>query len=57
MTTKHEKGIELLPDDRLLITIRYISDNSRSFEFIPKGERYITLLEQISKHFLTKAKG
>ncbi len=52
-----EKGIELLPDDRLLITIRYISDNSRSFEFIPKGERYITLLEQISKHFLTKAKG
>jgi tRNA threonylcarbamoyladenosine biosynthesis protein TsaE len=51
-----EKGMDLLPDDHLLMKIRYISDSSRSFEFIPQGDRYIELLEQVSKSIILKAR-
>ena len=51
-----EKGMDILPDDHLLVKIRYISDGSRSFEFIPKGERYLALLEQVRKSFMSKAR-
>ena len=51
-----EKGMDILPDDHLLVKISYISDNSRSFEFIPQGDRYIELLEQVSKYFILKAR-
>jgi len=42
-----EKGISVLPADHLLIKINYLSDNERSFEFIPHGTRYRKLLDQL----------
>jgi len=40
-----EKGISVLPAEHLLIKINYLSDNERSFEFIPRGKRYEKLLD------------
>jgi tRNA threonylcarbamoyladenosine biosynthesis protein TsaE len=51
-----EKGMVILPDDHLLVKIDYVSENSRSFEFIPYGERYDILLEQVKEPFTPKAK-
>ena len=42
-----EKGISVLPASHLLITIDYLSDTERGFEFIPHGKRYAKLLEQL----------
>jgi len=49
-----EKGLDILPDDHLLVKIRYISDTERSFEIEPVGERYVTLLEQVKKLTVVK---
>jgi tRNA threonylcarbamoyladenosine biosynthesis protein TsaE len=42
-----EKGMAILPDDHLLIRIKYISDTERHLEIIPTGERYKKLLEAL----------
>jgi tRNA threonylcarbamoyladenosine biosynthesis protein TsaE len=42
-----EKGRGLLPAEHLQIRIEYLSDNERSFEFVPAGKRYQKLLSQL----------
>jgi tRNA threonylcarbamoyladenosine biosynthesis protein TsaE len=42
-----EKGMSVLPDDHLLIRIKYISDTERNLEIIPTGERYEKLVEDL----------
>ena len=42
-----EKGLAVLPPQHLLIKIDYLSDTGRSFEFIPKGERYQKMLPRL----------
>ena len=44
-----EKGLNMLPDDHLLIKIDYISDSERSLVLEPNGPRYIELLEQLKR--------
>lgn len=36
---------EIIPDERLEITIEYIDDSTRKFKFVPRGERYNKLVE------------
>jgi tRNA threonylcarbamoyladenosine biosynthesis protein TsaE len=42
-----EKGMDILPGDHLLVKVSYVSENSRLFEFLPRGNRYSVLLEQV----------
>jgi tRNA threonylcarbamoyladenosine biosynthesis protein TsaE len=42
-----DKGLDVLPDDHLLIKIDYLSDNERNFVMEPKGERYVRMLTQL----------
>ena len=51
-----EKGMDILPGDHLLIKISYVSDTERSFEFEPKGQRYIKLLDGIRKSISAEVK-
>ena len=51
-----EKGLDILPDDHLLVKINYVSDTERSFEIEPKGERYVRLLEDVKKSVTVKLK-
>jgi tRNA threonylcarbamoyladenosine biosynthesis protein TsaE len=51
-----EKGLDILPDDHLLVKINYVSDIERSFEIEPKGERYVRLLEDVKKSVTVKLK-
>lgn len=50
-----EKGLNILPDDHLLVKIDYISDTERSLEMRPEGERYVKLLENVKKSVTGKA--
>ena len=43
-----DKGIQLMPEQRLLINLSYLSDTERSLTFEPKGNRYIKLLASLS---------
>ncbi len=43
-----EKGMELMPEKRLLINLGYVSDDERSINFEPKGQRYNRLLASLS---------
>ena len=42
-----ERGLSVLPTERLLIEISYLSDNERSFQFKPSGKRYLKLVSQL----------
>ena len=42
-----EKGLSVLPEEHLLIQISYLSDNERSFQFKPRGKRYLDLLAKL----------
>ena len=46
-----EKGLQIVPQDNLLITIHYISASQigRSICLKPQGERYYELIEQLKK--------
>lgn len=46
-----EKGFQLVPQDNLLITMRYIgaSQTGRSICLKPQGDRYCELIEQLKK--------
>jgi tRNA threonylcarbamoyladenosine biosynthesis protein TsaE len=46
-----EKGADILPDDHLLIKIKWINDNERAFEITARGERYHRLLRQLEASF------
>ncbi len=39
-----DKGMSLLPGERLLISLSYISENQRALSFDPKGPRYTRLV-------------
>jgi len=43
-----DKGMQLMPEQRLLINLSYLSDTERSLTFEPKGNRYIKLLATLS---------
>ncbi|MDD5189635.1 MAG: tRNA (adenosine(37)-N6)-threonylcarbamoyltransferase complex ATPase subunit type 1 TsaE [Dehalococcoidales bacterium] len=42
-----EKGADILPDDHLLIKIKWVSDTERAFEITARGDRYHKLLEKL----------
>jgi tRNA threonylcarbamoyladenosine biosynthesis protein TsaE len=42
-----EKGMDILPGDHLLVKISYVSESSRVFEFLPRGNRYSVLFDQV----------
>ncbi|MFC2045170.1 tRNA (adenosine(37)-N6)-threonylcarbamoyltransferase complex ATPase subunit type 1 TsaE [Chloroflexota bacterium] len=42
-----EKGLNILPEDHLLIEIGFLSDNERGFQFEPRGKRYRQLVSQL----------
>jgi len=46
-----EKGLELLPQEHLLVKINFLDDTRRSFHFEPRGERYQELLAQLRHLF------
>jgi len=52
-----EKGLAVLPDEHLLVRIRYVLEYERSLEFEPRGQRYAELLKQLMKTAVPKAKG
>jgi len=39
----------LIPEKRLWIRFRYLKGNDREITFIPKGERYIKLMEELRR--------
>ena len=41
------RGLTVLPEDHLLIGIKYLADNERSFVIVPRGERYIRMVQQL----------
>lgn len=41
---------ELLPEDRLEINILQTGDDSREISFVPRGERYHPLVEELKRH-------
>jgi tRNA threonylcarbamoyladenosine biosynthesis protein TsaE len=44
-----EKGLSLLPAERLLIEMDYLSDTERSLKFKPGGKRYEKIVSQLKK--------
>ena len=44
-----EKGLSLLPAERLLIEMGYLSDTGRSLKFKPGGKRYEKIVSQLKK--------
>jgi len=48
-----EKGLSLLPAERLLIEISYLSDTERTFQIKPNGQRYMEMLTQLEQFHLT----
>ena len=44
-----EKGLSLLPAERLLIEMGYLSDTERSLKFKPGGKRYEKIVSQLKK--------
>ena len=49
-----EKAIDIMPKDRLLVRIGYLSDTDRSFLVDPGGERYLELVKQIEEFSLNR---
>ena len=43
-----EKGISVLPQENLTVTLGYISDTERSLIFEPRGEHYCQLLKSLN---------
>ena len=42
-----EKGMELMPEERLLIEIEYVSENERKLELKASGKRYEEMLNDL----------
>jgi tRNA threonylcarbamoyladenosine biosynthesis protein TsaE len=43
-----ERAEEELPDDRLSVYLSYVDEHSREIGFLPEGERYEKLLQDLS---------
>jgi tRNA threonylcarbamoyladenosine biosynthesis protein TsaE len=41
------RGLNVLPEDHLLIGIDYLAENERSFVIEPRGDRYIRMVKQL----------
>ena len=48
-----EKALSILPAERLLIKISYLSDTERSFQMEPSGQRYSELVAQLKQFSLS----
>jgi tRNA threonylcarbamoyladenosine biosynthesis protein TsaE len=44
-----EKGLSLLPEEKLLIEIGYLSDSERRLKFKPGGKRYRDIVSQLKQ--------
>ena len=44
-----EKGLNLLPEEHLLIEIGYLSDTERSLKLKPSGKRYRKIISQLKQ--------
>jgi tRNA threonylcarbamoyladenosine biosynthesis protein TsaE len=44
-----EKGLSLLPEEKLLIEIGYLSDSERRLKFKPGGKRYRKIVSQLKQ--------
>jgi tRNA threonylcarbamoyladenosine biosynthesis protein TsaE len=44
-----EKGLSLLPEEKLLIEIGYLSDSERRLKFKPGGKRYSKIVSQLKQ--------
>jgi tRNA threonylcarbamoyladenosine biosynthesis protein TsaE len=42
-----DRVVDILPEDRLWITLRYLSDSQRELAFQAWGQRYVELLQQL----------
>ena len=44
-----EKGLPILPQENLLITLNYVphAETERTFRFTPKGKRYLELIKRL----------
>jgi tRNA threonylcarbamoyladenosine biosynthesis protein TsaE len=43
-----DKGMILMPEEHLLISLSYLSETERSISFKPKGHRYLQLLKSLA---------
>ncbi len=48
-----EKALSILPVERLLIKISYLSDTERSFQMKPSGQRYLEIVAQLKQFSLS----
>lgn len=48
-----EKALSILPIERLLIKIGYLSDTGRSFQMEPSGQRYLEIVAQLKQFSLS----
>lgn len=48
-----DKGMALMPKERLLISLSYLSDTERAISFEPKGHRYTELLAPLGRELKT----
>jgi len=51
-----EKGLDLLPEEHLLVQIDYLSDTERRLQLKPSGQRYQEILNQLKASPLTEGK-
>lgn len=52
-----EKALSLMPAEHLLIKISYLADTERRFEMRPSGRRYVDMVTQLKRLFLSSPKG
>jgi len=52
-----EKGLDLLPEEHLLIEISFLSDTDRRLKLRPSGERYQKIIAQLKASPLTEGRG
>lgn len=48
-----DKGLALMPEERLLVSLSYLSDTERSISLEPKGHRYTELLASLGTELKT----
>jgi tRNA threonylcarbamoyladenosine biosynthesis protein TsaE len=48
-----DKGLALMPEEHLLISLGYLSETERSLTFEPKGHRYIEMLASLGTELKT----
>lgn len=51
-----EKALSLFPKEHLLIKVTYLSENERSFQIEPKGQRYREIVAQLKQFTFSSGK-